>query len=63
MHELFFPNVSITKEEVIKELRECTGENKDGEHMYADSLLCQFLVTLGYSDIVEEFQRLDKWYA
>jgi len=32
-------------------------------HKTADALLCDLLNTLGFNDIVKEFNELDKWYA
>jgi hypothetical protein len=31
-------------------------------HEAADDVLCQLLIELGYTDIVIEFVKLDKWY-
>jgi len=44
-------------------------ENLDSEsdaelrHIKADDILCSLLIELGYSDVVEKFNDLDKWYA
>ena len=32
-------------------------------HIYADDLICDILTTLGLSDVVAEFSKLDKWYS
>ena len=32
-------------------------------HFEADNILCELLKELGYSDLVEEFEKIDKWYA
>lgn len=32
-------------------------------HCDADDALCYLLTRLGYDDVVEEFDKLDKWYA
>jgi len=54
----------MTKQEAIARLRQCKN-NADIEfaHMEADQILCDLLTTLGYGDVVEEFEKLDKWYA
>ena len=41
------------------------GESGDIEmvHSKADDLLCEILKELGYVKLVEEFDKLDKWYA
>lgn len=40
-------------------------EFKDFEaaHSMADSLLCEFLESIGHKDIVEEFNKVGKYYA
>ena len=40
-------------------------ENGDTEaaHSNADKVLCDLLVSLGYKDVVEDYQRVEKWYA
>lgn len=54
----------IDREEAIKRLRECQ-QNDDIEirHIEADEILCELLTSLGYSDVVQEWNNLDKWYA
>lgn len=39
--------------------------NSDTEiaHCSADQILCNILEELGYSDIVEEYNKIEKWYA
>lgn len=32
-------------------------------HAHADGVLCSLLASLGYSDVVDEFERLEKWYS
>ncbi len=32
-------------------------------HVEADNILCELLKELGYSDVVEEFEKIDKWYS
>jgi len=51
-------------EEAIKRLVECQN-NGDTElaHSSADDVLCELLQTLGYSDVVEAWGKVDKWYA
>jgi len=54
----------MTREEAIKKLKEAQ-ENEDLEsaHMVADDILCGFLESLGYEDIVAEWVLVEKWYA
>lgn len=32
-------------------------------HSMADDVLCELLVKLGCSDVVEEWKKVEKWYA
>ena len=32
-------------------------------HRYADRILCAILEELGYSEVVENFNRILKWYS
>lgn len=54
----------IIKETTIEILKKCQ-QNKDREmaHYDADAALCRFLTELGYADVVEEFDKITKWYA
>lgn len=54
----------MTKEEAVKTLKEIQQYN-DAEtaHLEADDVLTQFLQELGYYDVVEEYDKIDKWYA
>lgn len=40
-------------------------DNNDTEiaHIAADNILCEILEKLGYTDIVKEYSKIDKWYA
>lgn len=54
----------MTREEAIEKLKEW---QKSGDtecaHGYADDVLCDLLSELGYSDVVEEYHKVDKLYA
>lgn len=54
----------MTREDALKKLRELR-DNTDQEmaHVYADDVLCDLLKSLGYEDIVDEYENIDKWYA
>ena len=32
-------------------------------HSNADDILCKLLVSLGYKDVVDEWEKIDKWYS
>lgn len=40
-------------------------DDKDTEvaHIKADDILCRILLDLGYDEIVEAYDAVDKWYA
>ncbi len=48
--------------EILKKLQK---NNTDPEkaHIIADDVLCVFLKSLGYELIVEEYNKIDKWYS
>lgn len=53
------------KAELIKEMTEIRemGGGETG-HMYADGILCKFLIALGHEDLVEIYESIpDMWYA
>ena len=54
----------MTREEALAQLAECQA-NGDTEvaHPEADSVLCKLLTTLGYDDVVAEYDKVDKWFA
>lgn len=56
----------MTREEAIKALK-VEQENRDGDvevvHVHADEILCKFLRELGYADVVEEWEKVDRWYS
>ena len=35
----------------------------ESNHRYADGLLCDMLVELGYEDFVDDYRQIRKWYA
>jgi len=39
------------------------NHDKEEAHREADKVLCDLLTTLGYEDIVAEYQKIGKWYA
>lgn len=54
----------MTKEEAINKLEKLSNE-KDTEkaHSEADIILCIFLNTLGYNEVVRAWGKIHKWYA
>ena len=38
-------------------------EDYEVTHIKADGLLCEMLIELGYKDIVDAYNGINKWYA
>ena len=57
----------ITDEQlkVIKKELEYWAKSNDTEiaHGAADTIICELLITLGYSDVVKLYDKVPKWYA
>ena len=43
--------------------REPNSLNEEEGHKAADKILCELLNTLGYSDVVDEWEKVYKWYS
>lgn len=39
------------------------NEDIESAHADADNVLCDLLLKLGYTKIVEEYHKVNKWYA
>jgi predicted GNAT family N-acyltransferase len=54
----------MTQDEAINALKKMQ-ENRDQEsaHIIADEILCEFLSSLGYDAVVNEYELIHKWYA
>ena len=37
-------------------------EDVEAAHIDADKILCAFLRSLGHGDVVDEFEKVEKWY-
>ena len=53
----------MTKEEAIEQLKSIESGDTEACHCIADDILCEFLRSLGYGDVVDEWDNVDKWYA
>ena len=47
--------------EKLRQLQDDTDEEKT--HILADKILCDLLTELTYTDIVDEYNKVGKWYA
>ncbi len=45
----------------LKELQ--NSKDPEEDHFDADRVLCDLLNELGYMDVVDEWVRIDRWYA
>ncbi len=54
-----------TPEDAISELKELQGDNGDVEcqHVMADDVLRRLLTTLGHKAVIDEYDRVPKWFA
>lgn len=51
-------------EKVKTKLIDITGHyDTEMVHIVADEALCELLRGLGYNEIVDIFEKIDKWYA
>jgi hypothetical protein len=50
------------KSEMLQMKNEIDGDI-ESSHFYADKLLCELLIILGYQDIVDDYESIDKWYS
>jgi len=54
----------MTREEALKELAICIDSTDiEVAHATADRVLAELLIDLGYQDVVEAWEKVDKWYA
>lgn len=54
----------MTKEEAIQKLKlQQLSDDPEVAHSIADDILCELLKSLGYEDVVIEWEQIDKWYA
>lgn len=49
--------------EEMKRAIEISKDDEEQGHGLADTILCDFLKHLGYTEIVNEFEKVQKWYA
>ena len=54
----------MTREQALAQLKALHGSSDvEVAHSDADGVICALLVALGYSDVVNEWNEVEKWYA
>lgn len=54
----------MTREEALEKLKGiAASDSTEIAHIYADDVLLELLVSLGYEDVVAEWKKIDKWYG
>jgi hypothetical protein len=52
------------RQAAIAILRDCQQPgDTEAAHSRADDAICDLLRSLGYGDVVDEWEKVDKWYA
>lgn len=54
---------TMGREQAIIELKKCQKQDEEAGHWNADRVLCELLRNLGYTDVVDEWEKVGKWYA
>lgn len=53
-----------TEEKALEKLKRAQAhDDPELAHVLADDVLCELLSNLGYSDVVKEFKKVERWYA
>lgn len=61
----------IERQEYLNKLQECLNlstakslieRDQEKAHINADDILCEILIKLGYSDLVDVYNRIEKYY-
>jgi hypothetical protein len=47
----------------VEKMKQADLGDTEIAHGDADDLLCDLLIELGYYDVVNEYNKIDKWYA
>lgn len=56
--------IKLLVEKLTNDLIELqNGMDRESAHIYADDILCKLLKELGYKELVEEYDKIHKWYA
>lgn len=54
----------MTEQEAIDKIKsKCHTGDQESDHMHADDVLREFLMALGYKELVAAYDEIDKWFA
>lgn len=54
----------MTKEQAIEKLKKLQKSTDiEQAHGDADQVLCRLLESLGHTDVVTEYEKVEKWFA
>jgi len=53
----------LTPEQALERIKAAADLGVEDGHVEADDALCGLLVHLGFTDIVEKYLEIPKWYA
>jgi hypothetical protein len=49
--------------QAMDDLKTLHSLDPETAHGFADKILCDFLLSLGYEDMVKEFDKIKRWYG
>lgn len=47
----------------VERIKEASNHGVEEGHYLADGILCDLLEAIGYKKVVEEYNKINKWYA
>ncbi|WP_428945255.1 hypothetical protein ACQK5W_04025 [Pantoea sp. FN060301] len=54
----------MSRDEAINKLKVLQNlSDIEVAHANADDVICDLLISLGYEDVIFEYEKIDKWYA
>ena len=56
-------DLEILEEKYVEEMCKWEGVDRELGHVKADALLCEFLTDLGYTELVDAYNKISKWYV
>ncbi len=53
----------MTNVEAIKRMKKARLRDHEDAHSDADEILCELLISLGFKELIEIYNEIDKWYS